>query len=427
MKPLLVNTFDVGGAAKACIRLHSGLLNSNIDSNLLVNHLTQKHKEKLVQIEDFTINNIKYSLGQMISNKSKAILKEFYLYSKEKAIVADAFIKNRDNRLEFYSSPKTNIDITKSRHYKESDIVNFHWVARMLDYSSFFKLNNKPIVWTLHDQNPFSGGEHYLEALFGIDDRGYPIKRVLTKIEKERFKENLDIKIKALKDVNTLTIVSPSAWLAKEAKQSQLFSRFPIEVIPNGIDTEVFKIRNQEYTKELFNIPLNKKVILFVADDVKNFRKGFEYLNRALKSINSSDFIFITVGNNNSDFNSEKDVLALGRINNDLLMSIIYSMADVFITPSIMDNLPNTIVESLCCGTPVIGFPVGGIPDMIEDEVNGIICKEISVKSLVEGIDRFFNNQERFSSVNISNRARSLYSVEKQTNAYIKIYQNMLK
>jgi glycosyltransferase involved in cell wall biosynthesis len=418
MKILIVNSFDIGGAANACLRLHTGLLNKNVDSKIL---LKEKFKDydKTYQI---SITALQRKLIDKILNKSVNILKELNLYRAK----PNKFISKRDFGLEMYSFPNSDYDITSSPLYKEADVVNLHWVADFLDYTTFFKKNTKPVVWTLHDMNPFTGGEHYNEVYCGIDNQGYPIPRVISDNEKKIFKEVLEIKKASLEGCNNLHIVSLCSWMTKEVKKSHLFSGFPVYQIPNGIDKDVFNIRNMKFSRQLLDIPIDKKVILFVADAVFNKRKGFAFLQDALIKLENKDFILVAVGKINKELKSIENVITLGAIVDEKLMSIVYSAADVFVIPSLMDNLPNTVLESIMCGTPVIGFPIGGIPDMITHGKNGYLTKKVSSSALANTIAEFLEDPDVFDRKEIRMNAEKKYALSVQAEAYTNLFKQIL-
>ncbi|MBZ9787856.1 glycosyltransferase [Psychroflexus sp. CAK57W] len=423
MKVLLVNTYDRGGAASASLRLHTGLVQDGIDSKVLL-----KNKQKKTP-QTYTLQPQikKLTTSQKIARKLKNILRTYGVLKKKPIPAKVTFMKNREKGLEFFSFPDADFDITSSQLYQEADIINLHWVADFLDFKSFFKKNTKPIVWTLHDMNPFTGGEHYEEEFLGMDKSGYPLKRIMSIAEKKISNENVKIKKQALDGVNNLTIVTPSVWLAEQARKSEVLNSMPIQCIPNGLDSEVFKPRDKNYSKSLLNIPENKKVILFVADSINNNRKGFVFLKQAFQQLQMDNVVLCAIGNKTEAFESIGDILELGPINDERLMSAAYSAADVFVIPSLMDNLPNTGLESLMCGTPVIGFPIGGIPDMIQDGENGLLAKEISVKALVESLNTFLNTVDNFDRKSIRDKAVAKYDMKIQANAYIDMFEHILK
>lgn len=422
MKVLIVNSYDIGGAANACLRLHKGLLEEEVDSNVLLAHKQKNWQNSFL----YKKHQKQSSILRKIEAKAIRILKELKPFKKEPISKKESFLINRQKGLELFSFPDSKFDITTSELYNEADIINLHWVANFMDYTTFFEKNKKPVVWTLHDMNPFSGGEHYLEEYSGVNDSGFPIKRIFSQEEKRISNENIEIKKQALSKFNNLTIVAPSEWLAAEARKSEVFKGKSIIYIPYGLDAEIFKPRDKNYSREILGIPNEKKVILFVADSISNNRKGFVYLKRALEKISDSNLILCAIGSRNPDLTLMENILELGPIYDERLMSIAYSAADIFVIPSLMDNLPNTVLESLLCGTPVIGFPVGGIPDMIQDGVNGYLTNDISVNSLVTTINKFLNNPSSFNEIEIRKNAVKKYDCSIQSQKYINLFNSLL-
>jgi glycosyltransferase involved in cell wall biosynthesis len=424
MKVLLINTYDVGGAAKACERLHSGFLFEGITSNVLLRFKQNNWKNSIC----FKQPQQTFSWFDKVRNKVKRILKELKLYNTidVSKIEEQLFLSQRDRGLEMFSFPNSNFDITKSEIYEEADIVNLHWIANFLDYETFFEKNKKPVVWTLHDMNPFTGGDHYIEEYIGIDESGFPIIRKVSEEEIRVAKKNTELKKKAITKIANLSIVAPSEWLAAEARKSEVFKNKKVYCIPNGLDSEIYAPRDKTYSRDLLNIPKDKKVILFVADSIDNNRKGFIFLKKAFEQLKDPNLVLCAIGNKNSELDSIDNIYELGRIIDERLMSIAYSAADVFVIPSLMDNLPNTVLESLMCGTPVIGFPIGGIPDMIQDGVNGFLTDEISVNSLVATIKKFLNNSKCFDEVEIRNNAMKKYDQSVQSKKYIDLFETIL-
>lgn len=425
MKILIVNTFDKGGAANSCKRLHLALLLKGLASKLLL----KSKQNNWPQSFCFKPTPQKKNLSVKIENKIIRILREFKL-SGTKNVTENKeqfFIRNRPKSIEWYSFPNSDSDIMQSEIYKEADIVNLHWVANFLDYKSFFEKNTKPVVWTLHDMNPFSGGEHYLESYLGIDELGFPIKRVKSYEEISFDKENIAIKMQALSNVANLTIVTPSEWLAEEARKSEVFKGFPVHCIPYGLDSEIYAPRDKGFSRSIFNIPMDKKVILFVADSIDKNRKGFIFLKKAFERIADPNLVLYAIGDKNNNLGAIENIYELGSIYDERLMSIAYSAADLFVIPSLMDNLPNTVLESLMCGTPVIGFPIGGIPHMIQDGINGFITPEISVDALSATLNKFIDNPSCFDGVEIRNNAIKKYDQKVQSQKYIDLFAQILK
>ncbi|WP_417558698.1 glycosyltransferase [Mesoflavibacter zeaxanthinifaciens] len=423
MKILLVNTYDRGGAANACLRLHEGLLQEAVDSKVL---LRRKEKSILKTFEFQKTQSSKSKL-QILKEKGLLFLRVMGILNKPKQSEEQQFLRHREPGLELFSFPNSNFDITSSPLYQEADIINLHWVANFLDYESFFSKNTKPVVWTLHDMNPFSGGEHYLERHLGLDDLGFGIPRTYTKKEKEISNKNILIKKNALKDVKNLYIVTLCHWMSNEVRKSDILKKRPISLIPNGINSEIFQPRHRNYSRAILNIPEDKKVILFVADSITNNRKGYAYLKQALNLLQDDDVVLCAVGSKKTALESAKNIIELGAIYDERLMSMVYSAADVFVIPSLMDNLPNTVLESLMCGTPVIGFPVGGITDMVIDGDNGLLTKTITSTALLDSIQMFLESMDTFNRERIRENALKKYDLKVQADAYIKLFKTILK
>ncbi len=421
MKVLLVNTYDIGGAANACLRLHEGLLNSSIDSSVL---LKQSQRKIPFSYEARPLEQT--SKKEKFKSIIKKALKKLKILN-DKNSKQNQFIRGRSANLEMFSFPYSNYDITQSSVYKEADIINLHWVANFLDYTSFFKKNNKPVVWTLHDMNPFTGGEHYEEKYLGMDETGRPKERIYNEVEKKIIQQNLEIKREIINSVDNLLIVAPSKWLVNEAKKSEIFKKKNVIHIPYGLNKEVYSMRNKEYSKGLFGIPRDKKIILFVAESVSNSRKGFNFLIKAFKQLPKDNIMLCAIGRKNPKLESIENLMQLGTINDERLMSIAYSAADVFVIPSLMDNLPNTVLESLMCGTPVIGFPVGGIVDMIQNGVNGYVTEEVSSDALQQTILFFLNKDDSFDRRKIRDNASKEYDLKIQAERYSKLYKQLIK
>lgn len=423
MKILIVNTFDRGGAANACIRLHLAYRKLGYQSILL---LKRKTKDILgtVQVEKPKDDN----LDKTPSAASIKVRLLFKKLSRRVMLRSHTILLNRfrPKGLEIVSFPYANNSVAQSAHYKEADLINLHWIAGFVDYNDFFNCCDKPVVWTLHDMNPFLGLEHYSEWYNGIDKNGFP------KIRKRSLFERISeffwkrTKRKSIAKIRDLYVVAPSEWLANEARKSPNFRGRKVIHIPYGLDSDLFCPHDTVRMREKYNLPLNKKVILFVAQSLKNQRKGFKYLLSALKKMDLKQIILVSVGMNSPQIDELEGIVNMGSVNDEKSLSEIYSTADLFVIPSLMDNLPNTVLESLMCGTPVLGFPVGGIPDMIEHGRNGLLAKDLSVDSLANGINDFVKGKYTFNSESIRDLAVSKYDQQIQASRYNELFKSIL-
>jgi glycosyltransferase involved in cell wall biosynthesis len=404
MKILIVNYYDgVGGAAIACKRLHLGFLERGFDCKMLV--LEPKISTKQTYAY--------FKKGRLIFRLLRKIKRHIYthLYNNP--------YRNRPQDYSLHTPARSFVDIKEHELYAWADVVNLHWVSGFLDFPSFFTYkHSKPIIWTLHDMNAFTGGCHYAEDCEGFKTNCSYCPQLSPPYQNYN-QRNLAIKHNTY--LEKLTIVTPSQWLKEQSIQSQLFKNQQHQVIPYGIDTHIFKAYNTQFCKSLFNVPTDKKTILFVAQVVSNRVKGLKYLLEAVDII-QEDITIVVIGEGIFD-NTLKDVIFLGTIHDERLLALAYNAADVFVLPSLADNLPNVIIESLCCGTPVVAFEVGGIPDLINNEENGFLAQKADAKSLAENITKALAvNWDRET---IKNKAKNKYDKNIQVNNYVSLFEKL--
>ncbi len=225
----------------------------------------------------------------------------------------------------------------------------------------------------------------------------------------------------------TLTIVTPSRWLSSCVRKSSLLGRYRIEVIPNGIDAGIFKPIDRLYSRALLGVPENKKVILFAAiNPLEDERKGYHFLIEALHRLSeksTNNLLELVVVGASTPKNSPKlplPVRYLGYVEDVSRLVNCYSAADVFVAPSKEDNFPSTVLESLACGTPVLSFSVGGIPDLVEHMKNGYLAKPFDIADLSYGIEWIMNDESRYKA--LSRRARQKVEEEFTFNIQVKRY-----
>lgn len=414
---------DFGGAGTAALRLHEGLTREGANNTFYVQNI-DKWKDKtalLSQAHPSTKN------GKFISPEWRA----FQALNNQ----ALSRYPNRPSGLEMFSIPWAATKLKDIPELQDADIINLHWISGTLsipDNIDFLK--GKKIVWTLHDMNPFTGGCHYAGECRGYEkycgncpqlgsNQENDLSREIWKLKKSAYRE-LDIEIVVLCD-----------WMAKCVKKSSLLSSVPVHVIPNGLPTDVFRPYPQDQIRESLQVPKDAFVILFGADSVTNVRKGFVHLLRALEYLKESDIseqiALVTFGHN-----AQAEVQHLGfptfafdYVDKESELALVYSMADVTVIPSLEDNLPNVVLESLACGTPVVGFDVGGIPDMIEHQVNGYLAPIENDKELAKGIHWIMERKKTDSKIGLKCRETVLsrYNLPLQAKRYLELYENMLK
>lgn len=403
-------TTDDGGAARAAIRISNSLNtinNENINSKIFV----AKKKGSDINVEN------------LISNK------------KEKfKLIGSSIINNKTiskfKTSSLFSNDKLGINITKYEAIKNADIINLHWINQgMLSYKSLEELKKlgKPIVWTLHDMCPFTGGCHYDENCGKYKEKCGQCKVLGSKKVNDLSTKIQRRKKEIFKDMN-LTIIGCSSWITQCAKESQIFKNKKCINIPNSIDIEKFKPIEKNFAKEILNINLNKRVILFGAmSSISNSRKGFKYLLESLKILDKEKYIAVIFGNNNkvAEIDECLETVYLGQLSDDISLSLVYSIADVFVAPSEQENLSNAVMEALSCGTPVVAFNIGGMSDMIKHKKNGYLAIPFESDDLSKGIEWCVDNNDE-----LKNNARKFvidnYRYEIVSEKYKLLYRSLL-
>lgn len=405
LKVVHISTFSSGGAGRAAIRLHESMLNrSDIHSTFIttennLNHCKPNQINASLKSPNF-LNRLANRLGFPILNTQK----NFHL------------LKDFDCDCEIYSLPTTDYLLENLDAINNADIINLHWIANFVNYPTFFKAYmNKPLIWTLHDMNPFMGGFHYRND-YNTNKRCHTLENSLFTIKQE-----------AIKRAKNLNIVTPSKWLRKEAINSNMFKIGTVfNVIPYGLNLEKFKPISKRVARKKLSIDDNLPCILIIAEYLDNHRKGIDLLIDALKSINTQYFQIITIGSNKLNIKGNFTITELGSIDNDELLVTAYSAADLFILPSREDNLPNVMLESFACGTPILSFEIGGMEDWIIPGFNGLFASSIDSEGLKSALENFINAGKQLDSKQIRKFALNNFDQNIQAEKYIDLYRSVI-
>lgn len=413
MKILHLSSFDVkGGAARSAFRLHQGLQSIGVDSWMLVQNKSSDDP-KIIGPKDIW----EKGFAKLRPKLDELILQ---VYSKRK-------------RIGFSTSLLTNLLAHKVADINP-DIIHLHWVTGGFLPPESLKSFRSPLIWTLHDMWPFTGGCHCDQ-----DCGRYKESCGTCPILSSRKKNDLSHwiwwrKKKAWQNLN-LTIVTPSRWLADHACASSLFKNRRVQVIPYGLNIRCFKPSKKSFVRNIWSLPRNKKIVLFGADNAtSNENKGFQFLQEAIKILVRKDWaeqMELMIFGDREPHNPPDigiKVHYLGRLHDEVSLALLYAAADVFVAPSIQDNLPNTVMESLACGTPVVAFKIGGMPDLIEHKHNGYLAKPFMTDDLAHGINWILKNETRRQS--LSRKARQKmeedFALEIQAQKYLSLYEEVL-
>lgn len=324
------------------------------------------------------------------------------------------------------------LNIYKLFDFKEYDIIHFHWVTGgLFDIKPFFQKHK--VIWTFHGVWPITGGCHinYDCAKWQTGCGGCP--------QLGSYKQN-DLssfcwkqKYKLLND-DRLTIVTPSQWLADMVKKSPIFTKNRILVLPNCIDTQIFRPFNICSIRKILKIPSEAAVIMFVAANINDKRKGLDLLFKALEEIADSNFHkklhLLIVGQADclpEIINSKYSISYLGKLLDEIALSLAYNCADVFVGPSRQDNLPTTFIEAASCGIPAVGFNIGGIPEIIDHKVSGYLANPFETSDLAQGIMWVLQDENRYKqlSARARNYAVNRYSMDIIARRHIELYDSL--
>jgi len=416
LKTLLLSTHDtLGGAAIAAFRLLRGLNDIGTKARMLVN---EKHSADPNVI---VLNNNRYQ-NAVTKLRSVVDLQPLYtLYpQRHRTAYSLNWLPDRTVRAINTFSP---------------DIVNLHWIN-----AGFIRLENlkkirAPIVWTLHDMWAFTGGCHYnnhcqkFTASCGAcpllkGHRAHDLSRWIWRRKKRAWK---DLKFR---------VVTPSRWLAERATESSLFRDRPIDVIPYALDTQIFRPIEQTIARDLLRIPQNRRIVLFGSvDPLKDPRKGFHILKGALRRLLASfdseelGLAFFGAGPEGGNVDFGYPTYAIGRLNDGITLALAYSAADVFLAPSLQDNLPNTVMEAMACGTPCVAFNIGGMPDMIDHMKNGFLVQPFDTNEFAQGIGWLLEENARLKEQSECARQKALeaFALEIQAQRYRDLYYKMIR
>ena len=393
---LLVTTYPHGGAGTACRRLQTALQKSGVNAGLL----TQKD----------------------VSGRFNFIAERLSFLPWE-----------HDKSVRFsFSLANFGTDISRHPLVQQADVIHLHWWNQ-----GFLSLRNlealgrsgKKIVWTLHDMWAFTGGCHYDWGCGGFSDSCGHCPYL-------RFPSDRDLSNQVWKRKKNLypagmEIVTCSKWLAEQARMSSLLGTYSITDIPNPIDTDQFKPASPAEKlafRERFGLAPDTRLILFAAMNIKNPFKGFTYFREALHELRDLENTAVVVVGKSDPADFEGVTLPLvqpGLIQSATEMAAVYAACDVFVIPSLEENLPNTIMESLACGTPAVGFNTGGIPEMIEHGVTGLVSPAKNSSQMARDIRQVLDEPEKRADMGRNARSKVLteYAEPVIARRYMEVYQ----
>ncbi|TAH03766.1 MAG: glycosyltransferase [Sphingobacteriales bacterium] len=412
----LINTADTGGgAAVACTRLLKALA-----GKVNVQMLVQYKKNNAPEIISILKTKFEF-LGARLN----------FLYERLPFIAF--YEKNKQVRFAF-STANVGTNISKNNIIKEADVLHIHWInSGFLSIKNLNQLFNlrKPIVFTLHDMWAFTGGCHYAGECKNFIENCGACKFLRNPSINDISKKGWLSKNNLYQQNNRIVFVACSNWMAQMAKQSSLLAGARIEIIPNPIDTLIYKPLNKIKIREKWGFKVDATLIIFGAANINDKRKGIAYLIDALQILKdkfpSHKLQIVLFGKNNlldvSQFPFPTKNLSIITAEQDLVE--IYNLADVFVLPSLEDNLPNMVMEAMACGVPVVAFNQGGIPEMIDHKQNGYVAQYQSANDFAQGINWVLSKDADLLKNKARQKVLDNYSETMVAQKYIQVYQSL--
>ncbi len=397
-----------GGATLGAYWLHQAQRDLGVDSTILTNGEVTFDDDSVISLAGTNFAKLKLAVLRRLAQ-----------------IPVRAY-RNRQRRM--FDTGFDGIDFTRHPAYTSADLVHLHWVNGMVSTGALGKVK-KPVVWTLRDMWPFTGGCHYsmeceqfMEGCGRCPQLGSNCERDLSR---------LVVRHKQAAIPEDIHIIGISRWLSECARSSEVFRHCRVSTISNNVDTRLYSPLPKDQARQALGLDQGKKIVLIGAQDVTGFYKGFDLFLQALKSLRKEN-VHVVIFGRSSD--SDLDSLgvhstSLGYMSDTESLRMVYSAADVFVAPSRMDAFGKTLVEAMLCGTPVVGFNATGPKDIVEHRTTGYLAEPFNPQDLALGIEWVLDQPpEAYAEMCNSARARALKRFDSREIArqYVDLYREVL-
>lgn len=373
LKVLHITTIDTGGAYKGALRLHESMQMQGVDSQIMVR--TRLYPDSPV-LEAF--HN---PIGALISKGKNGINK---LFARGEI-----------------ASDRLGTDLSEREAVLRADIIVLHWVNSFLSLKEIEKLakSGKRIVWVMHDMWLFTGGCHVDKYCGRYCEQCGLCPYLGAKQKDDLSHRNFLAKVRTIGKTN-ITVAGPSRWIVEQAGKSEILAGKKILYMPNVLNTDLYcPIEDRESLRGKYDIPKDKKVILFGAADngTENDNKGFRYLREAVTCLPADQYLLLIFGNagENLGLPKELEVIKTGYVESERKLIDLYRIADVLVNPSNQESFGYTVCEAMACGTPAVGFPIGGIREQIGHKANGYLAAYRDAGDLAKGIEYCIENRQK--------------------------------
>lgn len=407
MKIIHINKLPDGGAAWCARRISDALCAQGVDSQLLLMQgnaaegVTIAAKDKLYRYGGSLLKRLWFKL-------LKLIVRPQFEYFKWKRHQAEK------NGKAFFTSPLT--EYQSLAHHplvQDADVIHLHWVADFVDFPSFFHQVKKPIVWTVHDENPGLGGFHYRTALQDASPAYLRLDQSFA-----------HIKADAIRHGSKPHLVAISQAMKTYFGQSEVLKGCPVTVIHNGVEPDKYHLLNREVCRDKLGIAHDRKVFLFSSYAIEDKRKGLSLLIEALQNLQDDHVTLFCLGHYLAIPDTTLDIHCVGLVDDKEMLSVYYSAANYFVLCSFQEGFAQTPLEAMACGTPVVAFPCSGVPELITP-LNGVMCEDFTVNALMAGIRRAMQTVYNRKLIRTDVLKRFAYDIIAKQ--YIELYKEILK
>lgn len=418
MRVLLVNTSeDTGGAAIAANRLLKALDRNGVEATLLVRDSRNASPQ--------ATRNIRH-LRHRLLQRARFVLERDYI-----------FLRNGFSRKNLFAidTATHGADITRLPEFRRADVIHLHWTNQgMLSLRDIRRIlcTGKPVVWTMHDMWPFTGVCHQAGDCKGWQT-GCGHCPLLRHPSANDLSRHTYLRKARAYSAGRTVFVGCSQWLTALARRSPLLREQTVTSIPNPLDTGLYRPAESDAARRRQHLPPGKRLILFVAHKATDPNKGIGYLREAVSQLCRHDeklreqMAVVVVGHKAETLQGTfaTPLYIKGYVSDADTMIDLYNAADVLAMPTLMDNLPNTIAEAMSCGTPCVGFDVGGLPQMIDHGHNGLLAAYRDADDLARCLRRaLFDPSCADFPAQARAKAVSAYSEQAVAERYAEIYRN---
>lgn len=408
MRIALLNTYDqTGGAALACFRLFRGLTNAGTDAVMMVREGTSSAQGVVTTVPRFG--------GRLLALMDGLPL-HFYPY-RQPHNFSPAWMPG---------------NAVKEVIRRRPHVVHLHWIVQGFVQIEDISALNCPIVWTLHDSWPFTGGCHLPGSCRRYELACGSCPVLGSHNENDWSRRIWQRKQSSWKNL-PMTVVVPSRWLANLVRSSSLFAGKRIEIIPNGIDTALFCPGDRQTARRALGLPEDRKLLLFGANHAfSDVNKGFDLLQSALRCLDEKQrqFVELVVFGDSSGMplpDCGVPVKNLGAIADERLIVLLYRSADVFVAPSRMENFPNMVLEAMACGIPCVAFAIGGLPELVAHAKTGYLARPYEIKDLARGLASVLADEATRTAMGAQSRewVVSNAAIDRVVESYLNLYREL--